>query len=67
MSVLLPVVVTFALVACVLLLMTAGLLVYRDRRQLGLMTDRLLTERRIEAATRATLQATRDAARSSQR
>lgn len=63
MSIVLLLAATFCLVASLLLVATAGLLAYRDRRQLGVMTDRLLAEQRVEAGTRATLQAMRDAAR----
>jgi hypothetical protein len=61
------VIVTFAMIASLLLVVAAGLLIYRDRRSLGIMTERLLAEQRIEAATRATLQAMRDAARQQMR
>ena len=67
MSVVMLAVVTFALITSVLLVVTAGLLIQRDRRSFGLITDRLLVEQRIDAATLATLQAMRDAARLSQR
>lgn len=39
----------------------------RDQRQLEIMTERLLAEQRIEAISRATLGAMRDAVRSAQR
>jgi len=65
MSVVLLFMVVIGLVASLLLVLAAGLLIYRERRQIGVMTDRLLAEQRIDAVTRATLQAMREAARRS--
>lgn len=56
--------VAFTVIAT-LVVITIGLLCYRGRRQLDVLIERLGAEQRIDMATRATLQAMRDAARQS--
>lgn len=60
-----------ALVVLALLVLAAcavtTLFVLAERRQLNVLVGRLVSEQRIDAATRATLQAMRDAARQQSR
>lgn len=61
----------FAILGAVLLGVVVGLVVFHviespaDRHRLNAMTDRLVAELRVEAATRETLHAMRDAIRRS--